>query len=60
MRHLLSFNTDTKNTENSKEQFKHHKKLILDFFSHLVPVYLAQKKGGKDSKKRHLCDLSGS
>ena len=60
MRHLLSFNTDTKNTENSKEQFKHHKQWILAYFSHLIPVYLVQKNGGKNSKKRHLCDLAGS
>ena len=48
------------NTENSKEEFKHHNNWILALFSHLVPVYLVQKNGGKDSKKRHLCDLSGS
>jgi hypothetical protein len=57
---VLSFNTDTQHRENSKEQFKQHKKLILPLFSHLVPVYLVQKNRGKNSKKRHLCDLSGS
>jgi hypothetical protein len=34
-RHLLSFKTDTKDTENSKKQFKAQKKWILACFSHL-------------------------
>ena len=57
---LFTTNTDTKNTENSKEQFADQKKWILACFSHLVSVYLGQKNGEKNSKKRHLCDLSGS
>jgi hypothetical protein len=57
---LLPTNTDTKNTENSKEQLEDHKKWILACFSHLVPLYLGQQNGEKNSKKRHLCDLSGS
>ncbi len=37
---LFTTNTDTKNTENSKKQFKDHKKLTLVCFSHLGPVYI--------------------
>ena len=63
---FLSFNTDTKNTENSKEQFKHHNKWILAFSPHLVPVYLVQKNGGKNQKNDicviypgHKCEIYG-
>ncbi len=35
---LFTTNTDTKNTENSKKQSKHHKHLILACFSHFQVV----------------------
>jgi hypothetical protein len=50
---LFITNNDTNNTENSKKQFKNHKKRILACFSHLVPVYVGQKNGEKNSKKNH-------
>ena len=52
---LFTTNTDTKNTENSKEQFEDHKKWILACFSHLVPVYLGQENGEKKLKKNEIC-----
>ena len=43
---LFTTNTDTRNTENSKKQYKHHKKYFLAWFSHLVPV---------SNKKNDIC-----
>ena len=57
--HFLTFNTDTKNAENLKKYLKHHKNWISANFLHLVPVYLVKKNGVKNSKNRHLRDLSG-
>ncbi len=47
---LFTANTDTKNTENSKEQFEDNKKWNLACFSHLVPVNLGQRNREKNSK----------
>ena len=51
---LFTTITDTKNTENSKKQFKEDKKWILACFSHLVPVCVVQKNGVK-IQKNEIC-----
>ena len=50
---FLSFNTDTKNTENSKRQFKN---LNFSLFSHSVPLYQVQKNGEK-IQKNDICAI---